>query len=93
MILTDKAREDFLKWVNLTEDMFLCANSEREITSLTVDWFDSTGIIIEIGVKFVSDIFIFYVNQGTNDEEYSTRQEATNKAIELANKIYNEKHK
>lgn len=97
MILTGKAKEDFLNWVNLTEDMFLCAYSEREITSLIVDWFDSVGIYIAI--KKSVDIFWLYNIKINSTGVYisalelmqKTRQQATEQAIIKANDIYNEK--
>ena len=48
MDLTGKCKEDFLNSIPITEEMLLCAYTEREITSLIIEFFDSVGIIITI---------------------------------------------
>lgn len=103
MILNGKAKEDFLNWVGLTEDMYLCSHSEREIEYMQIEWLDSVGILIEIGTcpnGFTDDdILIYYhdwkiyakYNCCESEEEFNTRQEATKQAIIKANYIYNER--
>ena len=66
--------------------------------ALIIEWFDSIGIYITIKNKFGQNkqarIFWYSLNKGEkNNDVYLSRSEATNKAIEKANQIYNqEKH-
>ena len=90
MILTDKAKKDFLKWtkqgnlVNIMADVYLHA--------LIIEWFDSVGIYVNIEYYNVDgdNVFIYSINNATYIEIYDTRQEATIQAILKANQIYNE---
>lgn len=102
MILTGKAKEDFLKWckqdanwLQTYEDIFLF--------SLIIEWFDSVGIYIELsrftsGLKFefwhytISDTRGVHLNNHMgNTVKEDSRHEATKQAIIKANEIYNKR--
>lgn len=99
MILTGKALEDFNKW-NYDNDF---GYIDHEPTSLVVhfenldenlrntiitDWFDSVGIYINTINNVDGSIYcrILLLDQAFYG---SDRQDATKKAIEKANEIYN----
>jgi hypothetical protein len=94
MTLTGKAKKSFEKWyykeihyVGLCDiDMHL----SQTINALIIEWFDSVGVYINIEPKRVIDSWIFdvLINKEVHSV-WSTRQEATTKAIEKANEIYN----
>lgn len=102
MILTDKAKIEFEKWLFKEYDLYYY-NIISEIiwlNALIIEWFDSVGIYISIEVYGTPDFKIQYESnvstktddwylQGMLSEIYSTRQEATIKAIEKANEIFN----
>ena len=91
MILTGKAKEEFIKAkigneINLFESMLPIYKN-----ALLIEWFDSVGIYItsdyfELNKGFYSEIL---------DSNFAivkpTRQEALTEAIKKANEIYNEK--
>jgi hypothetical protein len=56
-----------------------------------VDWFDSVGICIEVCRFVPSGSYYFMVNDSEDYTPFETRTQARQKAIEQANKIYNEK--
>lgn len=66
-----------------------------------IEWLDSVGICISIEATRVKndygfDFYIYYNNFGkslTNESFFINRQEATEKAIEKANILYNENNK
>ena len=98
MILTDKARADFLVWLFkdfdiVYKDVFEEVVNNRKTNhtySDLIDFFDSVGIYI--GFYYTYDRLQTYIND-SNIGKYKTRQEATKQAIIKANEIYNEKHK
>ena len=62
------------------------------INALIINWFDSVGIYIGIEVYYLQEKFEWVIP--TNDgyyhqKDFKTRQEATEKAIEKANLIFN----
>lgn len=93
MVLTGKAKKDFLKWtkqgnlVNIMADVYLHA--------LIIEWFDSvsinlyvTPIYIHGGLTFKSSVDGMELFK--EDLEFKkTRQEATKEAILKCNEIYN----
>ena len=98
--LTEKAKQDFEKWLSnnypeLFNDftvgyiLFDTLNNTCN-NALIIEWFDSVGIYICIEPKRIIDSWIFdvLINEGV-DSVWSNRQEATTKAIEKANTIYN----
>ena len=100
MILTGKAKEDFLIHIGLTEDMFLMMYSVMK-NALIIDWFDLVGIYIDTQLVATFDEceitqVCWFVNIAASnncynsDKHYQTRQEATKQAILKANDIYNE---
>ena len=98
MILTLKAKEDFEKWYikkDVSDDEFY--NIWEEWSNLStscknafyIDFFDSVGIYIN-ALRYNKQWW-----KAIAEYEYArifnSRQEALTKAIEKANKIYNEK--
>lgn len=98
MILTGKAREDFLNHLGQPQVWYeLMKESPTILCSLIVDWFDSVGIHIEVGVYPESNgniyfSFTIYGDSSSDDFDfYKVRQIATDHAILKANEIYNER--
>lgn len=97
MILTDKAKEDFIKWSRKEYDKDLfCAFTSMPKTSqyaLIIEWFDSVGIFIQIDFENREPIFSYYIfnykNICSGEDNAKTRSEATQQAILKANEIYN----
>jgi len=67
-----------------------------------IEWIDSVGVTVDViprlseknGIAFEPNTFCVETEFTTEDfEQFSTRQEATEKAIEVAVNIYNEKQK
>lgn len=123
MILTGKAKEDFLKYAKEVHDDCGLGNNEKRLfyiqcidsykfietehyiencgetmlNALIIEWFDSVGIIINVGGVLQNGIYSFSFDiqenntlNGIDEYGFSNRQEATEKAIEKANDIYNE---
>jgi len=105
MILTDKAKEDFLKWLKNNYDLLIedCGgfsyfcNAQTKVSeyALIIEWLDSVGIIIQIdcGNLRHSDDKITWYQGGVLGHQFlqttKTRSEATKQAIIKANEIYN----
>lgn len=105
MILTGKALEDFTKW-EITNDYVYVTTYDKSHNilenALIIEWFDSVGIIIlpkrfTHKLEFSDWYFIITNKQGVHLNNYledrvnvDSRQEAIEKAIIKANKIYNE---
>lgn len=89
MKLTGKAKEDFTKW-KISSDNIFVATYNKTINilenALIIEWFDSVGIYVEI---IRNDDYFDYIVMEEWDYGFETRQEATSKAIEKANMIYN----
>ena len=96
MILTGKAKKDFILWLNKQPvapyEVMLDDIPKCYLNSLIIEWFDSVGIYItsdyfELNKGFYSEIL---------DSNFAivkpTRQEALTEAIKKANEIYNEKY-
>ena len=99
MVLTGKAKEDFIKTkigneINLFESMLPIYKN-----ALIIEWFDSVGIYIFIdNVKSYKERFWRFhiamndLDRNIREEFYmDNRSEITYKAIKKANEIYNEK--
>ena len=96
MELTGKASKDFEKYVTELEVApyisMLDSIPKCYLYSLMVDFFDSVEIKI-----FIQEAFTYYFRCYFSydnipywiHEKFNTRQEATKKAIEKANEIYN----
>ena len=97
MLLTDKTKEDFLKYYNNHSIRFLLSWTIFEDlplvvqNALIIEWLDSVGIIISVtycklsnGFDFLLYSEYYQVSSGTH-----TRPEATQQAILKANEIYN----
>jgi hypothetical protein len=97
MILTDKAKQDF------GDQCFYQFEDFKKLTescqnALIIEWLDSVGIFISIHyLQLYNDLedrkgFVSIVTNkhlSTKFREVETRTEATQKAIEKANEIYN----
>lgn len=99
MILTDKAKEDFLKW-NENNNAPLSTYAIKNdlihgtiLNALIIEWFDSVNIIVSISYNCDDDWCheIEHDPYISNGYFYETRQESTTKAIEHANNIYNKR--
>ena len=99
MILTEKAKKDFYKYINI-EDYKLFDYVRKKyaneivLNALIVEWFDSVGIYIEI--SFYDDCYWtynIYSNKPVLEKETANicnnRQEALTEAIKKANEYYN----
>lgn len=101
MILTGKAKEEFLISNEIDEFIFCIQDKSHQYSDI-IEWFDSVGIYITI--EGVFDRMLGY-NRGfeahiyqdgkqsvslfNNDDVFESRQEATKQAIIKANEIYN----
>lgn len=107
MILTDKTKEDFLKWLE-NKDVAPYTSMFFDVPqivqhSFIIEWFDSVGIYINHDVISNENLlildnwyFVIKINEEdvdfiTNDYYYNTRTEAITEAIKRANVIYNNK--
>lgn len=104
MELTGDAKGAFHQWVNNK-----CYHEEviykSVINALILEWLDSVGIYVELnratrGLQFKWWYYSLSDSRGIHLNNYlhnivkvDSRQQATEKAIEKANEIYNEKHK
>lgn len=103
MILTGKAKEDFIQWSRKEYDKDLfCAFTSMPETSqnaLIIERFDSVGIkifIVDCGDEFYFKIkdYTDVICVVTNQKDISkTRSEATEQAIIKANEIINNLNK
>jgi hypothetical protein len=102
MILTGKAKKDFIKWLYFKHNL-QPYNLFNEIIqyALIIEWFDSVGIYISINYVDFYDEFknntgfeTYVTNKGLSVKFriVSIRQEATEQAIKKANEIYNNKN-
>ena len=101
MILTGKAKEDFIKTkigneISLFESMLPIYSN-----ALIIEWFDSIGIYIIISPSdnpknwfytiLGEDILSPFYQMYQSLDDFENRQEALTEAIKKANEIYNEK--
>lgn len=103
MKLTGKAKDDFLEWyVNVFKKaktynlarfykLQFASNDNAYKNAIIVEWFDSVGIYVNSIRYNGNDWFAICGKQFP--KKYTSRREATNKAIEKANQIYNENTK
>ena len=103
MILTGKAKKDFIKWLYFKHNL-QPYNLFNEIIqyALIIEWFDSVGIYIMPEICSIKGIFtatIFHEKYRTKTgrtisviENFNSRQEALTEAIKKANEIYNNKN-
>lgn len=105
MLLTDKAKFDFLDWlVNNHEIDLKGFELGKDViqNALIVEWLDSVGIVILLDTSIG---YFYYVIKETllnpnvsyhkkyfqEEDDSKTRNEAINFAIKKANEIYNSK--
>ena len=100
MMLTDKALEDFNKWLDSDEDnlcgLDLFQLNQNCINTLIIEWFDSVEIPIHIEPFYYKKQLYFkqYVlgYKDINEQNtYFKRTDATEEVIKKANEIYNNK--
>lgn len=93
MILTVKAKEDFLKWCKQDAD-FMQTYEDIFLFALIIEWLDSVGLFCVINYNFMDDEWSFSIKCRLTmtyiHRCYNTRKQATKQAIIKANKIYNE---
>ena len=99
MILTEKAKEDFLEYYNNHSIKYLLSWTDFDDlplvvkNALIIEWFDSVGIYINIENLYYQSWWYYKVKQCPDTYEQvimqNTRQDAIEKAIEKANEIYN----
>ena len=101
MKLTDKAREDFLKVFGVDDEdkqislQYFYNKTEVERNALIIEWLDSVGIYINPKYNEVCKEFSYSISCEPIIDDIFTkaifkeRTEATNAAIEKANKLYN----
>ena len=91
MILTGKAKEKFLEWLD-EESTWFQTFSDTHQNALIIEFFDSVGVYIGVyPATNCSQYLMFEIS--INDDwigEEENRQEATIQAITKANDIYNE---
>ena len=101
MKITGKTKEAFEKWLEDTDNLCgldLFQLPDTCIDTLIIEFFDSVGIYIwtmpslRVETKWTFRVFKTLLEDYVNQHAYiyNTRQEATGKAIEKANEIYNE---
>ena len=103
MELTGRVKEEFKKWFIETHDLYDSFENELRLMSdtclnaLIIEWFDSVGIYVNVLRYGLSEpnkwVVIRSLCENNLDFIYSSRQEATIRAIKKANDIYNERFK
>lgn len=105
MILTGKAKEDFIDYLWQSKfkkddykeyEDYIDNQKESHTYADIIEWFDSVGIYIEIQIHQILrgvNMWRGKVNNCVYDDlEYkSNRQQATKEAIKKANQIYNDR--
>ena len=95
MILTGKAKEDFILWLNnqpvAPYEVMLDDIPKCYLNSLIIEWFDSVGIYITSDYFELNKGFYSEILNSNFASIKPTRQEALTEAIKKANEIYNEK--
>lgn len=106
MILTDKCKTDFERWLKQQEyghDMFIgnikqgifCTHvtslPESVQYALITEFFDSVGIYIKVVLNYSEHTWLQSVDYYFTESTYPSRTEALKAAIEQANLIYNSK--
>jgi len=101
MILTGKAKEDFVEWCKQDAD-WLQTYEDIFLYALIIEWFDSVGIYVEcnratLGIDFKCWYYTISDSRGVHLNNYlynivkvDSRHEATKQAIIKANELYNE---
>ena len=102
MILTGKAKESFIDYLDKTNQIKIEKGilnlhwqdlPEKYKNALIIEWFDSVGIYVNAELDYLHLVWFPTINNNWNFEEheFETRQEATKEAIKKANEIYNSK--
>jgi len=95
MILTDKCKEEFLKWLNYDLFNYNYRLDKTMQQSKIIEFFDSVGIFISvkkvINIHWMYDILGHHIS--VFEEMQESRSEATQIAILKANEIFNNLNK
>ena len=102
MILTGKAKESFIDYLDKTNQIKIEKGilnlhwqdlPEKYKNALIIEWFDSVGIYVNAELDYLHLVWFPTINNNWNFEEheFETRQEAIKEAIKKANEIYNSK--
>ena len=104
MILTNKAKEDFERWLHsndvlikdgIYDDTYLTDVFEELPLNLRyasiIEWFDSVGIYITSDYLELNRVFYSEILNENFEIVKPNRQEALTEAIKKANEIYNSK--
>lgn len=96
MILTGRAKDDFLSWYGTGEHYFTTTLKPIEQYANIVEWLDVVGLVFETRIinvhirTFEIEILSIYKTiPSTYTGLTKGRQQATEAAIKLADKIYN----
>lgn len=99
MILTGKAKKDFLSYYGTGENYFLTTINEIEQHANIIEWLDSVGIYINMACISLKGEQEYYFSiqednslNGMELNPFHSRTEATKAAIIKANGIYNERN-
>lgn len=102
MILTDKCKEEFEKWIDYDLFNYNYRLDKTMQQSKIIEFFDSVGIYIsinyvsihnELTLKKGFQALVCFKNKSTMFREVNTRTEATQSAITKANEIFNNLNK
>jgi len=89
MILTDKAKKQFLEWVNLNhkDDFYYIESNLILVNALIIEWLDNVGVYVN-ALRYNGKYWKAIANHEL-DKKHKTRPEATTEAIKRANEIIN----
>ena len=92
MILTGKAKKDFIKWLYFKHNL-QPYNLFNEIIqyALIIEWFDSVEIYITFDYFDLNKCFYSEILNYSSFSTVGTRQECAKNSILKANEIYNSK--
>lgn len=96
MTLTEKAKEDFINWLDKDYDIHYynqeCALNTC-LKAIIIEWLDAVNIYVNIKSKFGQikqcERFSFTVKSYNSGFIFNSRIEATEEAIKKANYFYN----
>lgn len=96
MLLTNKAKKDFLKWLYSEYDYqdISVLYPENLAYTLIIEWFDSVGLFIDVIWSFEHFEYTVHYNNERSCEYVpcNNRISATKQAIIHANELYNNRN-